>query len=327
VLVAPDSFKGTFTAPEAAVALGAGAVDTGCRVDLCPVADGGEGTMAVLLEQVGGVRRQARVHAPLGNVVSASFALLDHADVAVVETAEASGLGLVPESLRDPERASTYGTGELIAAAVDAGAREIVVAVGGSATTDGGVGALDAIEDAGGLAGARVRVLCDVTTPFEDAALVYGPQKGADQHTCERLTARLHSIAERLPRDPRTRPMTGCAGGLSGALWAAHDATLEGGAASVLTAVGFDARLTGADAVIVGEGRLDGQSLQGKIVGEILQRAVLAGVPVHAVVGRNELSRAVQRGFASVIEARTLPELRLAGGRIAKKIMTAAPLH
>src|SRR5262249_24402486 len=151
----------------------------------------------------------AEVTDPLGRPVRAGYALLEDGGTGLVEMAAASGLGLVDEGARDAWAASTYGTGELIAAAVEAGAQVILVAVGGSATTDGGTGAVAAIEDAGGLRGAKIVVLCDVRTPFEDAAKVFGPQKGADADMVKRLTERLHEQAAAFPRDPRGVPMTG----------------------------------------------------------------------------------------------------------------------
>ena len=141
-----------------------------------------------------------------------------------METAQASGLGLVAEEERDAWAASTRGTGELIAAAVEAGAEKVIVTVGGSATSDGGAGALEALADAG--VTAEIDVLTDVRTPYEDAGKVFGPQKGADPEMVEQLTERLHQLAGGFERDPRGEPMTGAAGGLSGGLWAAHGATL-----------------------------------------------------------------------------------------------------
>ena len=209
---------------------------------------------------------------------------------AIVEMAQASGLGRVAEHERDARAASTRGTGELILAAVAAGAREILVAVGGSATTDGGRGAIEAIREGGGLRGARLKVLCDVETPFEDAPRIFGPQKGADAATVAWLEERLQRLAAELPRDPRGVPRTGAAGGLSGGLWAAFDAELAPGAATVLDALGVDERLRAARLVVAGEGCLDEQSLGGKVVGELVRRARAAGVPVHAVVGSSRLS-------------------------------------
>ena len=204
ILVAPDSFKGTLTAAEVADAIGRGLEDAGRPVDLCPVADGGEGTLDALVDAVGAELRTVSVSDPLGRPIDAAFALGDR--VAVVETAAASGLGLVDPSERDAVQASTFGTGQLIMAAVEAGADLVYLGVGGSATTDGGAGAIRAIREAGGLGDARITVLTDVRTPFEHAARVFGPQKGADERTVSRLTKRLNDQARRLHRDPRGLP-------------------------------------------------------------------------------------------------------------------------
>ena len=279
VLVAPDSFKGTFTATEVAAAVGEGVREAGRPVDLCPVADGGEGTLEALRPAFGGELETVPVHGPLGRPLRASFLLSADGRTAIVETASASGLGLVAPADRDPFTASTAGTGELIAAAVAAGARTVLLGVGGSATTDGGAGAIEAIEVAGGLGGARLVVLCDVRTPFEDAARVFGPQKGADPDAVKRLTARLQRQARALERDPRGIEMTGAAGGLSGGLWATFGAELVSGAAFVLDAVAFDRRMRAARAVITGEGRLDQQSLVGKLVSEIATRLSSSSLP------------------------------------------------
>jgi glycerate kinase len=245
--------------------------------------------MEVLLTALGGETAAARVHDPLGREIDAAFALIEDGGTAIVEMARASGLALLSEDERDAEAASTIGTGELIVAGVEAGAQVVLVACGGSATTDGGLGAIEAIEEAGGLGGARIVCICDVRVPFERAAIVFGPQKGADPPTVKRLTKRLEKIAAQLPRDPRGEPMTGCAGGLSGGLWAQYGAALEPGAPFVLRTLDFDARLRAARAVIVGEGRIDEQTLQGKIAGEIATRARQTGVPCFAIVGSNAL--------------------------------------
>ncbi len=322
VLVAPDSFKGTLRASEVAAALGRGLEAGGWPVDLCPVADGGEGTCEALLLALGGETEAATVAGPLGAPVRAGYGLLESGAVAVVEMAQASGLGLVPEEERDAEAASTRGTGELIHAALAAGAEEVLVTVGGSATTDGGAGAIEAIEEAGGLGGARLVVLCDVTTPWERAAEVFAPQKGADAETVERLARRLDALAAELPRDPRGVPMTGAAGGLSGGLWAAFDARLVPGAAYVLDAVGFDARMRAARAVILGEGRLDDQTLDGKVLAEAATRARQGGVPCHAVVGTRALDPFGQRllDLGVILEAGTADELEAAGRELADRI-------
>ncbi|MCW2996476.1 MAG: glycerate kinase [Solirubrobacterales bacterium] len=311
-LVAPDSFKGTFTAAQVAAAIGRGLEAAGePPPDLCPVADGGEGTLAVLLTALGGETGGATVSGPLGRPVAAGYALVEDGGTAVVEVAAASGLGLVPEAERGPAgawAASTRGTGELIVAAARTGASVILVAAGGSATTDGGAGAIAAIHEAGGLGGAALVVLCDVRTPFEDAARIFGPQKGADGGTVKQLTARLHDQAAALGRDPRGIPMGGAAGGLAGGLWAAFGAHLEAGAPFVLDAVGYDARMRRAQAVILGEGRLDDQTLRGKIVGEAATRARQAGVPCHAIVGHDALEPFGKRiiDVHTVLEAGTL---------------------
>jgi glycerate kinase len=323
VLVAPDSFKGTFRATEVAAAIGRGLESAGLRPpDLCPVADGGEGTMEVLLTALGGETAAARVHDPLGREVDAGYALIEGGDTAVVEMARASGLALVAPEERDAVAASTRGTGELIAAAVAEGAQVVLVACGGSATTDGGLGAIEAIDDAGGLGGARVVCLCDVRTSFERAAIVFGPQKGADPGTVQRLTRRLNELAAKLPHDPRGKPMTGCAGGLSGGLWAQYGAAVEPGAAFVLRALDFDARLRAARAVIVGEGRIDEQTLQGKIAGEIATRARQSGVPCFAIVGTSELDAFGARmlDLQRVIEATDLDAIAAAAASLADVI-------
>jgi glycerate kinase len=316
VLIAPDSFKGTFRASEVAGAIGRGLERAGLMPpDLCPVADGGEGTLDALLPRLGGEVVSAAVHDPLGRPLRAGFGLVEGGGTAIVETAAASGLGLVAEAERDAWAASTYGTGELIAAAIDAGAQVVLVPVGGSATTDGGAGALEAIAERGGLRGARLVVLCDVRVPFEGAPQVFGPQKGADPDTVRRLEERLDALASTWDRDPRGVPLTGCAGGLSGGLWAALGAVLEPGAPWVLDALDFDVRMRAARAVVTGEGKLDDQTLEGKLVGEIGTRARQAGVPLHAVVGRDALDPFGKRiiDLQRVYEATDIAEMQAAG--------------
>jgi glycerate 2-kinase len=323
VLVAPDSFKGTFRAAEVAGAIGRGLERAGLMPpDLCPLADGGEGTMEALLLALGGETVGADVHDPLGRPVRAAFGLLEDGGTAIVEMAAASGLGLVAPDERDAWVASTYGTGELICAAVDAGAAVVLVGVGGSATTDGGSGALEAIEERGGLRGARIVVLTDVRTPFERAAAVYGPQKGADPTLVVRLEERLDQLAARLPRDPRGVAMTGAAGGLSGGLWAAHGAQLEPGAPWILDTLGFDSRMRAARAVVTGEGKLDEQTLEGKLVGEIGTRTRQAGVPLHAIVGTDALDAFGKRmiDLQVVQEATDLGEIETAGERLGRAL-------
>src|SRR3954468_4022709 len=309
-LVAPDSFKGTFDAATVTEAIAAGIEAEGGEADRCPVADGGEGTMAVLLEALGGERLRAEVHDPLRRPIEASFAILGDGETALVEAAQASGLPLLAPQERDPERADTFGTGELIAAAVAAGAKRILLAVGGSATTDGGRGAIEALRQS--KAEVRIDVLCDVRTPYEDAARIFAPQKGADPAAVERLTEGLQTLATELPRDPRGVPMSGCGGGLSGGLWA-HGAELRPGADFVLDALDFDTRLARTEAVISGEGRFDSQSLEGKIVGAIANRCTAAGKPLHLIVGQRTLDFEIPPSIAAVTQARTLEEVETAG--------------
>lgn len=306
-LVAPDSFKGTLDAPQVAGAIGAGLIAGGAAsTDLCPAADGGEGTMDLLATALGGRYLTQRVHDPLGRPRTARFAVLSDGETAIVDASEASGLALVGPQDRDPESASTVGTGELVAAAIAAGAGRIVVAAGGSATTDGGAGAIEAIERAGGLRGARVLVLCDVETPFERAAIVYGPQKGADAAAVSRLTARLERQATSLPRNPTGVPMTGCAGGLSGGLWAAFGAELRAGAPYVFELLDLPARLTRCDAVVTGEGRLDSQSFSGKVVGALAELCRDSGAELNVIAGTSRFDPEEVQGFG-------ISSLRLAG--------------
>ena len=317
VLVAPDSFKGTLRAAEVADAVARGLEGAGRAADRCPVADGGEGTG----EALGAERVPARARDPLGRPVDAWWGRLSGGR-ALVETAAASGLALLEPRERDPERATTHGTGDLVAAALAAGAREVLVASGGSATVDGGAGALEAIAAAGGLRGARLTVLCDVATPWEEAAATFGPQKGAGPAEVARLSARLEAMAASLPCDPRGVALTGSAGGLAGGLWAVLGAELVPGAAWVLDSLSFTARLVAAGAVITGEGRLDPTSLHGKAVAEVAARARAAGVPCHAVTGERALAPEDARalGLGRIVEAGDLSALEEAGRALARLI-------
>jgi glycerate kinase len=321
VLIAPDSFKGTFSARAVAAALQRGLAGAGQPAQECPVADGGEGTLDALADslELAGVR--VGVTDPLGREIVAGFGLAP-TGVAVVEMAAASGLGLVSDPERDAVAASSYGTGELIAAALEAGAGTVYVAVGGSATTDGGAGAIRAITERGGLGRAKLVVLCDVRTPFELAPATFAPQKGASPDQVRTLERRLDRLAAKLPRDPRGVPMTGAAGGLAGGLWAQFGAELVGGASFVLSALDYDNRMRAARAVVTGEGRLDHQSLVGKLVSEVATRARQAGVPCHAVVGSNQLELFDMRilDLQLVLEASTLAELEQAGAELGAAI-------
>jgi glycerate kinase len=280
----PDKFRGTLTAPQAAEAMARGLRTSGFEdVRTLPLADGGEGTLDALLAARGGIVRTVPVTGPLGAPVDAAWAVLT-GGTAVVEMARASGLALVADR-NDPLAASTRGTGELIAAAARQGARRIVVGVGGSATTDGGLAAVQAL--GWSLAGLDVIVACDVTTPFLDAAAVYGPQKGASPAQVRLLAGRLERVAQeyeaRTGVDVRELPGAGAAGGLAGGL-AALGARLEPGFDVVAAAAGLEDALEDAALVVTGEGRFDATSLAGKVVGGVLEWAADLGVPHRAVI-------------------------------------------
>ena len=283
VVAAPDKFKGTATASEVAAAVAAAVTAGGGRCDQVPVADGGEGT----LEALGGPNRTTTVDGPLGDPVEARWQL--RRGRAVIEMAEASGLQLVGGAEgNDAVAATTYGTGELIAAAVEGGARRIIVGVGGSATTDGGLGALRALYPPQRLKGVELLVACDVRLHFVDAAEVFAPQKGASPAQVELLRRRLESLADGYQRDygvdVRDLEGGGAAGGLAGGL-AAIGADLQSGFDVVADEVGLVDRLEGADLVVTGEGFLDAESFDGKVVGGVVDLAGELGVPVLAVVG------------------------------------------
>jgi glycerate kinase len=319
ILVAPDSFKGTYSALEVAEYVSAGIRDGGGIGVPLPVADGGEGTYDALCRSLGASAVAVQVQTAWGEPLEATIGLA-HDGTAVIEVAQASGLTADRINPADALSASTYGTGMMVAAAVDHGARHILVAAGGSATTDGGAGAVQAIHDSGGLRDARITVLSDVTTTFLDAPRVFGPQKGADPATVALLEERLRSLAATYPRDPRGVPRSGAAGGLSGGLWAHFAAELVSGADAVLDAADFDKHLQSADAVIVGEGRLDSQTGEGKIISAILARVQRSGrhVPVIAVVGSvsQDLGPYVQN-FAEILVASDPAAMYSAGKSLA----------
>ena len=283
VLAAADKFKGTASAAQACAAIGHACWDLGLDCVEMPLADGGEGTLAVL----GGANRTATVTGPLGNMVQAQWGM--HKGVAVIEMAQASGLTLAGGAdNNDPMGATTRGTGELIDRALNEGAKKIIVCLGGSATTDGGLGALAAISTPARLRAVEFLVACDVDTLFTDAAHVFAPQKGASRAQVALLTNRLEQLAQRYENDfgidVRKINGSGAAGGLAGAL-AALGATLMPGFDIVAEEVGFDEALRNADIVITGEGELDDTSFTGKVVGSVVDYADEANVPVHAVVG------------------------------------------
>ena len=283
VVAAPDKFRGTATAAEVAAAIAAGAEAAGATAEVVPVADGGEGTLAAL----GGPNRTAVVTGPLGDSVVAPWRRCGQE--AVLEMALASGLDLVggPEG-NDAMAASSFGTGELVVAALDAGCRRVVLGVGGSASTDGGLGAVRALEPVARLRAVELVVACDVRTTFVDAAPAFAAQKGATPAQVELLRRRLERLAQVYEHaygvDVRAIPGSGAAGGLAGGL-AALGARLVPGFDLVADEVDLLARMEGADLVVTGEGFLDEQSFAGKAVGGVVELASSLGIPVVVVAG------------------------------------------
>jgi glycerate 2-kinase len=284
LVAAPDKFRGTATASEVAGAMCLAASDAGWSCDAVPMADGGEGT----LDALGGPNRTSVVSGPLGDQVEAAWRL--DGTTAVIEMARASGLEVVggPDA-NDPIAASTAGTGELITHALEAGARRVIVGVGGSASTDGGLAALRALHPLARLRGIELVVACDVRTRFVDAAEVFAPQKGATPAQVELLRRRLERLAQ-VYLDDYGIDVTvldggGAAGGLAGGL-AAAGAGLLPGFDLVADELELYDRIEGADLVVTGEGFLDEQSFDGKVVGGVAALAAEAGVPVLAVAGQ-----------------------------------------
>lgn len=283
VLIASDKFKGTATAAEVCAAIGHACWSLQIDCTEMPLADGGEGTLEVL----GGTNRRTVVTGPLGAPVEAQWSL--RKGVAVIEMARASGLSLIggPDA-NDPLNATTQGTGELIDCALNEGAKKIIVCLGGSATTDGGLGALRAIGTPARLRAVEFLVACDVDTTFVNAAEVFAPQKGASRAQVRMLTNRLEQLAHRYRTDfgvdISAVPGSGAAGGLAGGL-AALGATLMPGFDIVAEETGFDEAVRQHHVVITGEGRLDETSFSGKVVGEVLRYATAAGTTVRAIVG------------------------------------------
>jgi glycerate kinase len=320
VLVAPQAFKGCADAYEVAAAIGEGLarVWPDARIDLAPVADGGEGTVRALVEARHGTYRTAHVHDPLRRPIAARWGLIDN-ETAVIEMAAASGLPLLQRHERDPLRTGTFGTGELIKEAVASGARRILVGIGGSATNDAGAGmlralglrlldargdelaeggaalaALDRIEGEIDPAVRRTQVLVasDVRNPLcgpEGASAVFGPQKGATPDDVALLDAALGRFADvaavRAGTDRRDVPGAGAAGGIGFALMTFLNAQIRPGAELVLDAGRFDERLRGTHLCVTGEGRLDAQSLYGKATITVAKRAAARRVPTAAIVG------------------------------------------
>lgn len=344
VVVAPDSFKESLGAADVAAAVRRGllAADPGLDVVEVPMADGGEGTASALVAATGGRVVPCRVRGPLGDDVDASFGLLGDGETAVVELASASGLELVPPGRRDVLRAGTWGTGQLVAAALDEGASRIVVGIGGSATNDGGAGLLMALGarvvdasgrpvEAGGaalagaavldlsgldprLAGVRLEAACDVDNPLlgpSGASAVFGPQKGAGADDVVTLDAALTTWADVLLEatgtDHRDVPGAGAAGGAGLALL--HlGASLRPGVELVAEVVGLDRQVAAADLVITGEGRVDAQTAHGKTPAGVLAVARAADVPTVVLAG------ALGEGAEAVLEAGAVALLPVAHG-------------
>jgi glycerate 2-kinase len=322
IIVAPNSFKGSISATQAAkaITLGVHEVFPDAEVVEIPIADGGEGTVEALVAARNGTYQWVNVEGPLGDPVLASYGVIDDGRTAVVELASASGYVLVTPAMRDPRKTSTFGFGQLLDAARKSGARLIIAGIGSSATNDGGAGMAQALGyrflddsgrelprgggpllrlehiDVGGFnsqwRSVKVMVACDVTNPLtgpEGASFVYGPQKGAEPVTVRLLDRALGHLAEVIERDLGKRvadvPGAGAAGGTGAGLMAFLDATLVSGAALVVDASGFDRALPGSDLVITGEGRVDGQTAFGKAPGEVARRAAAAGIPVLLIAG------------------------------------------
>jgi glycerate kinase len=278
LVVAPDKFRGTLSAAGVAAAVAGAARAVGWTADEVPMSDGGEG----LLEALGGTIHTTTVTGPLGRPVEAEWRTLGRTDddaplTAVVEMSRAAGRALLPRPRReDPVRATTTGVGQLLLAARDAGARRIVIGCGGSATTDGGLGAYEAVSSPAALSGVELVVASDVTTRFNDAAAIFGPQKGATPAQVVELGGRLVDVAARYRRetgvDVTAVPGGGAAGGLAGGL-VALGARIEPGFDFVAALVGLAGRLQRADLAVTGEGHLDPPSFHGKVPGGVLALA------------------------------------------------------
>jgi glycerate kinase len=337
IVIAPDSFKESLSANAVAEAIAAGwsSVYPEAEIGLYPMADGGEGTVDAVLAATGGERREATVQGPLDDPVAAHWGWLGKGQ-AVIEMASASGLHCVPGDQRDVLKASSFGTGQLIAAALDAGATQIILGLGGSATNDAGVGLLQALGarflDAddqplapGGAALLGLRridldrldarlskvefmIAADVDNPLcgpRGASHVFGPQKGATPEQVEKLDKALEHFANLLARvigmDVRHEPGVGAAGGLGFAGLAVLHARFRPGIELVAELSGLAQAMQGADLVITGEGRLDGQSLHGKTPVGVARIAQRAGVPVIALAG--SLGEGYQRLYEAGIDA------------------------
>ncbi len=346
IVVAPNAFKGCLTASEAAhaMAFAIGQAFPDMEIAQAPVADGGDGLVDVAVEALGGELRHVAVTGPLFTPVDASFCYVERDRFAAVEMALASGLALVPMDQRDPTRTTTLGTGELIAAALDLGVSRIGVGIGGSATTDGGIGMASALGvrflDAAGVSlrpvggelgrirridvsrldprvrEVRIDAVCDVDNPLcgpKGAACVYGPQKGATPDQIKMLDAGLANLADVIERDlgvaVRDLPGAGAAGGLGAGLHAFLGAELKRGIDLVLDLVGLDEKLTDADLVVTGEGQIDFQTAFGKAPAGVGMTAMRHGIPCVAITGSigDGVSNLVDVGIVAVFSLCSRP--------------------
>lgn len=346
IVAAFDSFKGSANAEEVgeAVACAFRAVLPGCEVVNVPVADGGEGTVEAVARMArGGVRRvECATFDPLMRPIKAGYVILDDGNTAAIELAAASGLPLVEPQLRNPLKTTTFGAGVLIKDAVDRGCRRFIIGLGGSATNDGGMGLLAALGyrfincngcelapigeslpqvaaiDAGEidpcLAQCRFTAACDVDNPLTGAmgaARIFAPQKGADGQSVEYLDRGLATYADAIKRycgkEITALQGAGAAGGVGGGVAALLDAELKPGSEIILDLAGFDDIITGADYVITGEGRIDAQSLMGKVVGAVSRRAARAGVPVIGIAGCVDCRGVDDSRFAALLSIQQSP--------------------
>ena len=323
LIFAPDSFKGSLSAIESCDILESVTqrIFPGAETISVPVADGGEGTVDALLRAMGGKRMKTPVTGPMFEAEVAEWGLLSDGKTAVMEMAQASGLPYVPSGQKDPRKATSLGTGEMIATALKMGVRNILLGIGGSATNDGGIGMLQALgavfTDAGGkpvrpvggalkdidcvdfsgllpeIAQAQITVICDVTNPLlgeNGATFIYGPQKGASPSIRDALEAGMahytQIVSAAVGKDIAGFPGAGAAGGLGAALASVLGATLKSGIDAVLDAVDFEGKLSGVSLAVTGEGRIDGQSVRfGKVPVGVARRCAAHGIPTVAIVG------------------------------------------
>jgi glycerate kinase len=291
-LVAPNPFKGTLSSLQAAraIARGLGAIERQASCEIMPLADGGPGTLAALRAALGGKLMRARVRGPLGDPVTARWLRLQGRR-GVIESAEAIGLAQLRGKKPRPLQASSYGLGQLMLAARQAGCRELWIGLGGSATTDAGLGMALALGSPAAIKGLRLRVLCDVDNPLygpRGAAHVFAPQKGANPAQLLALDARLRAAGRLMPEGLALRPGAGAAGGLGAGLMAWAGADLVPGAETLLELCRFKERVRNVDWVVSGEGRLDSQSLRGKLPVALARAALKAGKRCLLVCGSIE---------------------------------------